>query len=166
MAVLRVYVPATFGMLRELLDDGEVTPRNGWGFALTPALRGFFESGDDEELADVAFTDAARTSLRLLSEHDGPFPHRRVVIAADVEAEPEPDMGEAVVRIAGVVPRDAVAAVHVDLAQAEPLVEKAVAVVDAADLGDEDAELTVGDALEHELAWYAPQELPMLVELL
>ncbi|WP_448851419.1 DUF6912 family protein [Corynebacterium sp. 335C] len=163
---MRVYVPATFGMLQELLDDGEVRPRGGWGFALTEALRDFFESGDEEELADVAFTEAARTSLRLLTEHDGPFPHRRVVIAADVEAEPDPEMGEAVVRVAGAVPRAKVAAVHVDLEQAEPLVAKAVEVVDAADLGDEDAELTVGDALEHELAWYAPQELPMLVELL
>jgi hypothetical protein len=38
--------------------------------------------------------------------------------------------------------------------------------IDAADLGDEDAELTVGDAQDHELAWYGPQELPYLLELL
>ena len=30
----------------------------------------------------------------------------------------------------------------------------------------EDAELVVGDAQDHDLAWYAPQELPFLVELL
>ena len=29
-----------------------------------------------------------------------------------------------------------------------------------ADLGDEDAEFTVGDAQDHDLAWYATQELP------
>ena len=39
-------------------------------------------------------------------------------------------------------------------------------VIDAADLGNEDAELTVGDAQDHDLAWYAPQELPFLLELL
>ena len=34
------------------------------------------------------------------------------------------------------------------------------------DLGDEDAEFTVGDAQDHDLAWYATQELPFLLELL
>ena len=45
-------------------------------------------------------------------------------------------------------------------------VRLAVDVVDIADMGDEDAELTVGDAQDHDLAWYAPQELPFLLELL
>ncbi len=36
----------------------------------------------------------------------------------------------------------------------------------AADLGDEDAELVVGDAQDHDLAWYANQELPFLLDLL
>ena len=38
--------------------------------------------------------------------------------------------------------------------------------IDEADLGDEDAEFTVGDAQDHSLAWYATQELPFLLELL
>ena len=33
-------------------------------------------------------------------------------------------------------------------------------------LGDEDAELTVGDALDVELAWYDAVELPFLLTLL
>ena len=45
-------------------------------------------------------------------------------------------------------------------------VSAAIAVIDEADLGDEDAELTVGDAQDHDLAWYATQELPFLLELL
>lgn len=166
---MRVYVPATFGMLEELRDGGALTPRRGWGFAVTPALREFFTEGDDDELADVAFTDAARASLRLLSAWDGAFPHRRVVVAADVAdgaVEPQPDMGESVVALTGDVPLSDVAAIHVDVAQSEAATEKAIAAVDAADLGDEDAELTVGDCLELELAWYAPSELSMLVELL
>lgn len=36
----------------------------------------------------------------------------------------------------------------------------------AHDLGDEDAELVVGDAQDHDLAWYANQELPFLLDLL
>ena len=42
----------------------------------------------------------------------------------------------------------------------------AIEAIDAADLGDEDAELAVGDAQDHDLAWYATQELPFLLELL
>ncbi|MFD5868051.1 DUF6912 family protein [Corynebacterium sp. NPDC060344] len=166
---MRVYLPATFGMLRELLDDDAVVPRRGWAFAVTPALREFYVEGDDEELADIAFDDASRASLRLLSAYDGKFPHRRVVIAADVAddaVELKPDMGEAVVALSGPVSRDDVAAVHVDVEESAAAVEKAIAAVDAADLGDEDAELTVGDCLERPLAWYDAAELPMLVELL
>ena len=59
-----------------------------------------------------------------------------------------------------------VIAVHVDVSEAEEAVVRAAQVVDAADLGDEDAELTVGDAEDHDLAWYATQELPFLLELL
>ena len=61
---------------------------------------------------------------------------------------------------------DHVIAAYVDNADAEPAVTSAIEAVDAADLGDEDAELTVGDAQDHDLAWYAPQELPFLLELL
>ncbi len=61
---------------------------------------------------------------------------------------------------------DEVVAAFVDNAAAEAQVTAAVEVIDAADLGDEDAELTVGDAQDHDLAWYAAQELPFLLELL
>ena len=65
-------------------------------------------------------------------------------------------------------PADAedVVAAFVDNAAAEADVSAAIAVIDEADLGDEDAELTVGDAQDHDLAWYATQELPFLLELL
>ena len=59
-----------------------------------------------------------------------------------------------------------VAAVHVDLAGAADHVRAAVDAVDRADLGDEDAELTVGDALDVDLAWYDAVELPFLLTLL
>ena len=42
----------------------------------------------------------------------------------------------------------------------------AIDAVDAADLGDEDAELAVGDAQDNFMAFYDPTELPFLVELL
>src|SRR6202035_4849489 len=62
------------------------------------------------------------------------------------------------------VTSDDVVAAFVDNAAAEAHVKAAVAVVDAADLGDEDAELTVGDAQDHDLAWDAVQEFPQWTE--
>jgi len=38
--------------------------------------------------------------------------------------------------------------------------------VDAADLGDPDAEFVLGDVEDHDMAWYATQEIPFLLELL
>ena len=50
--------------------------------------------------------------------------------------------------------------------RAEDKVRAAVVVIDAADMGDLDAELAVGDIEDFDLAWYATQELPFLLELL
>ena len=167
---MRVYIPATLPMLAELVADGSMQPRSGTAFAVTPALREAYAEGDDEELAEVALGEAARASLRLLSaESDDAGKLRRAVVVADAPtdaATARPDLDDAVVRVSGRVNLDQVAAVYVDNAAAEPAVRAAIAVIDEADLGDEDAELTVGDAQDHDLAWYATQELPFLLELL
>ncbi|MCG7278822.1 hypothetical protein MHJ95_07465 [Corynebacterium imitans] len=164
---MRVYIPATFGMLEALNDTGVLHARNGWGFAATPALTEFFTSGDQEEIEAIAFDDAALASIRLLAIGDEErFPHRRVVVSADVEASGEPDMGESVVKVAGPVELKDVAAVHVDVREAEEATAKAIKCIDAADLGDEDAELTVGDAQDLYMAFFDPSELPFLIELL
>ncbi|MQA63439.1 MAG: hypothetical protein GEU86_18570 [Actinophytocola sp.] len=166
---MRVYLPATIDMLRDLVASGEFTPVNGTGFALTPALRESYTSGSTDELEYVAQLDAARASLRLIAagETGHPAPPRRVVIAADAEdAQLRPDLDHAVVRLPSPVPMSAIAAIHVDAEVAEDAVRAAAKVIDAADLGDDDAEFILGDAEDHELAWYAPQELPFLLELL
>ncbi len=177
---MRVYIPATIPLLRQLVDDQQLFPLGGTAFAVTPALREAYAAGDDDELAEVAMQEAARASMRLIgAERDGlddaegeaatpggPV-YRRAVIAADVPgAKLRPDLDDAVVKLAGPVTFKQVAAVHVDLADAEPQVAKAVDVIDAADLGDTDAEFVLGDAEDHQLAWYAPQEVPFLLELL
>lgn len=168
---MRVYIPATFEMLKELSDTGAVHARSGWGFALTPALREFFIEGDDEDLSEIAFDDASRASLRLLAIGDETaFPHRRVVISTDVADSAvslESDMGESVVKLnpAAIQLQD-VAAIHVDVESSENATAAAIEAIDSADLGDEDAELKVGDALDNFLAWYDPSELNILVELL
>lgn len=164
----RVYIPTTLARLQRLVADHELSPVNGTAFAVTPALREAYSSGDEDELAEVALREAALASLRLLSTDEGPgFPRRRAVLVADVDrVTPLPLLDDPVVRLTGPVSLDEVVCVHVDNPDAEDAVAAAVEVIDAADLGDEDAELAVGDAQDHDLAWYAPQELPFLLELL
>ena len=169
---MRVYIPATLAMLQQLVSDGTIWPVNGTAFAVTPALREAYAEGDDDELAEVALREAALASLRLLAAADddaaaGKLPPRRAVLAAEVdEANHRPDLDDAVVRIGAPVGIEEVIAAYVDNAAAEPHVMTAIGAIDAADLGDEDAELAVGDAMDHDLAWYANQELPFLLELL
>ncbi|PPJ27881.1 hypothetical protein C5E45_16045 [Nocardia nova] len=184
-------------MLRELVAQREIRAVNDTAFAVTPALREAYASGDDEELSEVAMGEAARASLRLLAEEresallhaeDGDAEsaadadpdaaedagssysapvYRRAVIAADVTGTTlRSDLDDAVVRLSGPITYKRIASVHVDLAEAEPQVAKAVDVIDAADLGDPDAEFVLGDAEDHQLAWYAAQELPFLLDLL
>lgn len=163
---MRVYLPATIGMLRKLVSDGKLQPIGGTGFALTPALRESYISGSTEELEYAALIDAGRASLRLLADDEKELP-RRVVLSVDVEnVTTRSDLDAAVVKLSGPIVLDEVAAVHVDAGEAEEAVRAAAAVIDAADLGDLDAEFTLGEAEDHELAWYAPQELPFLLELL
>ena len=133
---------------------------------MTPTLREAYAEGDDDELAEVARREAALASLRLLAADaldeeaagDGgaALPPRRAVLAAEVDdVKYRPDLDDAVVRLGAPVTIDQVVAAYVDNAAAEPAVVKAIEAIDAADLGDEDAELAVGDALDHDLAWYA-----------
>ena len=161
-------------MLQRLVADGVLFPVSGTAFAVTPALREAFAEGDADELAEVALREAALGSMRLLAiDADDPdadrevLPPRRAVLVADVAAATlRPDLDDAVVRVSEPVALGDLVAVYVDIAAAEPAVRAAVAVIDEADLGDEDAELLVGDAQDHDLAWYATQELPFLLELL
>ena len=170
---MRIYIPVTLAMLQQLVADGSLLPVNGTAFAVTPRLREAYAEGDDDELGDVALREAALASLRLLAgagaseQPDAKLPPRRAVLVADVgEVTLRPDLDDAVVRIGAPVATEDVVAAFVDNAAAEADVSAAIAVIDEADLGDEDAELTVGDAQDHDLAWYATQELPFLLELL
>jgi hypothetical protein len=155
-------------MLQRLVADQSMHALSGTAFAVTPTLRESYAEGDDDELSEVALREAALASLRLLAAEGGTeLPVRRAVLVADVDgATIRPDLDDAVVRLAGPIGMGDVVAAYVDNASAEPAVTAAIEVVDLADFGDEDAELTVGDAQDHDLAWYATQELPFLLELL
>jgi hypothetical protein len=162
---MRVYVPSSLSVLREVVAAGGLGPAPIVAYAVTPALREWYTDGDIEELEYAAMTDAARASVRRL-EADPDAPPRRVVLAADVpdsEAIPAPELERAAVQIMAVIPIRKVAAVHVDAAGAESAVRAAAAVIAKADLGDDDARFTVDSVEDHELQWYAAQEIPHLL---
>jgi hypothetical protein len=168
---MRVFLPSTLPAMAQALQAGHVGPCPLPGFAVTPALREAYASGDTEELEYAALTEAARASLRLLAGHlaaDPAAPPRRVVLAADIPAEhvkPDPRDGEpARVAVTITVKREDLAAAHVDAPDADADVRSAVQALPAADAGDEDARFTVDGAEGHELGWYATQELSYLTE--
>lgn len=159
---VRVYIPATLPMVAILRETAELADSTVAVHAVTPALREWYVEGDEEELEYVAFSRAAQEALRLLHS-DPAAPRRRVVVSADVAPGAvtpfDQDLGTSAVRLAEPVPLSAVAAIHIDAKEAEPDVAGAADAVDAAAAGDPDAQFTVDSAEDHELLWYAPEEI-------
>src|ERR1700752_3174093 len=134
--MIEVYIPATLAMLQRLVTDGSLWPVNGTAFAVTPTLREAYAEGDDDELADVALREAGLASLRWLDTAEPGLPFRRAVLVADVDdAQPRPDLDDAVVRVSAPVPLERVICAHVDNAAAEKAVAGAIEAIDAADVG-------------------------------
>jgi hypothetical protein len=165
---MRVYLPATSQVLRQLVESGQLGPPPMTAFAVTPDLREWYRDGDLEELEYAALLEASRGSLRLLDE-DPTSARRRAVVAADVPdgaVGVRPDLDRAVVRVTVPVAMGMIAAVHLDGAEAEPAVRAAADAVLEADLGSDDAKFLLDEAEGHELLWYATQEVGPLLELM
>lgn len=162
---MRLYVPATLRVVAGLLAEG-LLPAPVEAFAVTPELREWYVDDDPEALEDAALQEAARASLHLLAR-DADAPCRRVVLAVDVPDDsirPVPQRDRGAVDVLTDVRLSAVAAAHVDEAEGATVIARAASLVAAADAGDEDAELAVGDAEDLDLLWYATQELPDLTQ--
>jgi hypothetical protein len=169
---MRVYVPLTLPGLAEAYKTGELGSGPFVAYAVTPGLREWYLSDDIEELEYAALSRAALASLRLLAA-DPEAVRRRVVVAVDIPdgaAVADPDraldpaaLGE--VTVTGTVRLGRAAAVHADSGEAEEDVAAAAGALAAADAGDDDAQFVVDGAEDHELLWFATQEIPNLVGL-
>ena len=155
-ATVRVYLPLTLEGLADLERTGASGPAPLGVHAVTPALREAWPDADDDELEYAALTAAAQDSLDLPTERP-----LRVVVALDVSAVDDardPDDPTAAT-VAYEVPRRRVAAVHVDTVSAEPMVAEARA-ARGTPAYDELRER----CLDHDLAWYATQEIGDLLD--
>ena len=164
---MRVYVPATTTELRALVETSMLRP-GMTAFAVTPALREWYVDDDIEELEYAALLEAARASLRLV-QADATAARRRVVLAldvADADVTVRDDLDRGVVKLGVPLELAKIASVHVDDAEAQIAVTAAAEAIDAADLGDEQAQDVVDDAEGFELSWYATQELTHLLDSL
>ena len=163
---MRIYVPATLAHLRTLLDDGSFELDGGiTAFAVTGALRQWFQSGDEEELEYAATSDAAYAALRFLAT-DVELPMRRVVLAADINSSlvrGVPDVARAAVLIEGPLRLAQVESILIDGDDAIPDVMTAARSFSKAEAGDPDAEFLVSHAEGHELLWYAASEISELL---
>ena len=175
MSAVRVYVPSSLRSLREVVDSREIGPAPIAAHAVTEALRNAYPDGGEEEWEYAAAAAAGLASIGLLS---GDEPARRVVLAvdvprvssvgSDVDADVDPDVDSDVdsedptaVRIDEATPFHRVAAVLADAAEAEPDVARAR---EALASGAADAEAAQERCLDHELGWWATQEIATLLE--
>ncbi|HUK73513.1 MAG TPA: hypothetical protein VLW50_33010 [Streptosporangiaceae bacterium] len=159
---MRVYLPSTLPALAAALDTSEFGSPPICAFAVTPALREWYASGDLDALEYTALTAAARASLRLLAA-DPVAPRRRVVLAAEIPGEKvcrgDSHADRATVLVGSAVPLDKIVSAHIDDIIAAPDVHTAIGALPAADKGDQDAKFLVDSAEGHELLWYAAAEL-------
>lgn len=155
----RIYVPSTLGRLRGIVTADGIGPAPFVAHAVTEAVREAYADGGDEEWEYAASTAAAQSSLGMLHEDE---PARRVVLAVDVpSARPAGTVDPTVVEVDEVVPFRRIAAVLADSKDAEVDV---AAAREALATGAEDADRLADLCLDHELGWWAAQEIGDLLD--
>ena len=157
---VRVYVPTTVRGLASAVAAGGLGPAPFLAHAVTDAVRDALPGAGEEDWEYAAASAAGQTSVGML---DAGQPARRVVLAVDVPAARPADGGEdpTLVEVDEVVPMRRVAAVLADSKDAEAAV---TAARDAVREGTADASRALERCLDHELGWWATQEIPVLLE--
>lgn len=184
---MRIYVATTWPGLAAARSSGRLAEAGTSAHAVTPGMREWYVTGDDEELEYAAMVDAAQASLRAVADAwkggpaEGPAESpaeggvallpRRVVVAADVAetaaAVRSPgsladDDRSAVVLRSPVALSDAVS-IHVDEAGAEATVRSALSAIDEADAGDDDARFLLDEVEACDLLWFDVTEIDDLL---
>jgi hypothetical protein len=157
---VRVYVPTTLRGLAAAVAAGGLGPAPFQAHAVTDALRAALPGAGEEDWEYAAACAAGQTSVGML---DAQEPARRVVLAVDVPAA-RPAEGEddpTLVEVDEVAPMRRVAAVLADSQDAEAAVTAARG---ALRQGAVDASRALERCLDHELGWWATQEIPVLLE--
>jgi hypothetical protein len=158
----RVYLPVTAASLRRARDMREFGPAPLQGHAVTPAVLAELPDASEEELEYAALTAAALDSLTLLTDDDRA---RRMVAAVDVtgwEVTSGDDADATAVVVPAEVPWRRLASVLVDAPDAEA--DVAAARLTRRQGADEAAAAAaLSRCLDHDLGWYAVQELDQLL---
>ena len=165
----RVYLPLTASLLRRARDEGGFGPAPLQGHAVTAALVAELADGgpdpDQEDCEYAALTAAALESLLLLGPEDPP---RRLVAAVDVaSSEPRPgdDADPSAVTVPFPVPLRRLAALLLDDANAgADVVAARDALREAAGAQADVTPEAVIRCFDHELGWFAAQELGDVLE--
>ncbi|HEU4512814.1 MAG TPA: hypothetical protein VFR87_06890 [Nocardioidaceae bacterium] len=158
----RVYIPSSTTRLHDLLVSGGLGPVPLLAHAVTPELREALREVGEEEWEYDALVSAAQDSLGLIGEDELP---RRVVVVAEADTVTSVEEGEeSLVQVDTVIPLVKVVAVHVDSADAADDVSAARGAWAAAQDGDAAAQELLERCLDHELGWYATQEIAGLAE--
>jgi hypothetical protein len=157
---VRVYLPTTLTLLRGLLASGVVADGTTTAHAVTEAVRGALPDAGEEDREYAASSAAAQASVAMLDRDEPP---RRAVLAVDVPAVRDAGDPEDPTRV--LLPEDVVtrqvAALLFDSAEAGRTVRAAR---DAVLAGSPDAALLLELCLDHELGWWAAQEIEVLLE--
>jgi Family of unknown function (DUF6912) len=157
--VTRVYVASTPSRLRDAVAAGVVGPVPLSANAVTDAVTAELADASEEEWEYAASSAASLASVGMLRDDEPP---RRVVLALDVRRTGDgADDDPTVVSIEEELTLDSVAAVLVDTADAESVV---AAARDAVSAGDPEADRRLERCLDHELGWWATQEIPTLLD--
>jgi hypothetical protein len=156
----RVYLPSSITGLNEILLSGGVGPVPVHAHAVTDGVRAALPDAAEEEWEYAVLNAAAQDSVGLLTEDDPP---RRVVVVAEVGSVTPGSRGS-VVEVDEVVSLRQVVAVHVDGDDAAEVVTAARAAWPDAEAGDAAATAVVERCLDHELGWFATQEIGDLLE--